>query len=107
MANNPVPKPAVTVTPPTTPVKVAPPIPVAIAIPPLINAGTATIDNPIAVITLLSEATPPIVNPIPTNAVKPRIHARIGKLPSPSEYITGLLLQYINRFIPDGVSMFK
>ena len=79
-----VPKPAAMVIPPTTPVNVAPPIPAAMAKPPLISAGTATIDNPIAVIALLSEATPPIVSPNPTAAIPHKI-ANTGKCPDPSE----------------------
>ena len=53
--------------------------------PPDINAGIATILKPIAVIKLLSEATPPIVNPIPTKAVKPKTQANTGKHPLGSE----------------------
>ena len=49
--------------------------------PPEINAGIATIVNQIAVIVLLSLATPPIVNHIPIKIVKPRIQTNTGKHP--------------------------
>ena len=78
VANAPVNNPAPAVTPPTILKYVAP---LNKAPTPLIYAGMATIVKPIAVITLLSDATPPIVNPIPTNAVNPRIQASTGKHP--------------------------
>ena len=78
VANTHVNNPAPAVTPPTILKYVAP---LNKAPTPLINAGKVTIVKPIPVITLLSDATPPIINPIPTNAVNPRIQANIGKHP--------------------------
>ena len=56
-------------------VRIAP----AIAIQTLTNAVNPTIPKPTAVKILLSLATPPIVNPIPANAIPHNIIANTGK----------------------------
>ena len=89
-ANNPVPIPAMEVTPPTAnPGAVKSDI----AAPPDINAGIVIKVNPIAVKALLSLATPPIVNPMPITAAIPKINDNIGKCPVGSTMLTGLLRQ--------------